>query len=69
MAAHSSVLAWRIPGTEETHHGASESDTTERLTLIFHTIWPVETAVQMNTKQHTVPLVEELWPSYLFILD
>ena len=34
MAAHSSILAWRIPWTEEpgglhTVHGVAESDTTE----------------------------------------
>ena len=38
MATHSSVLAWRIPWTEEKLAGCSpwgrkESDTTERLTL------------------------------------
>ena len=35
MATHSSILAWRIPWTEEpwaTVHGVTESDTTERLT-------------------------------------
>ena len=36
-ATHSSILAWKIPGTEEpwqaTVHGARESDMTERLTL------------------------------------
>ena len=30
MATHSSILAWRIPWTEEpTGHGVTESDTTE----------------------------------------
>ena len=38
MATHSSILAWRIPRTEEpggliTHGVAKELDTTERLTL------------------------------------
>ena len=40
MATHSSILAWRIPGTEEpggltmwTPWGHKELDTTERLTL------------------------------------
>ena len=28
MATHSSILAWRIPCTEEPVHGAAESDTT-----------------------------------------
>ena len=37
MATHSSILAWRIPRTEELGaarvHGVAESDTTEWLTL------------------------------------
>ena len=37
MATHSSILAWRIPWTEEPgglqSMGCKESDTTERLTL------------------------------------
>ena len=38
MATHSSILAWRIPWTEETSRlhsplGHKESDTTEQLTL------------------------------------
>ena len=35
MATHSSVLAWRIPWTEEpgSPWGCEESDTTKRLTL------------------------------------
>ena len=32
MATHSSILAWRIPWTEEPW-GRKESDTTEQLTL------------------------------------
>ena len=40
MATHSSILAWRIPWTEEpgrlhTVHGVAESDTTEQLTLLL----------------------------------
>ena len=39
MATHSSVLAWRIPGTEEPGRlqsmGLLESDTTERLHFHF----------------------------------
>ena len=43
MATHSSVLAWRIPRTEEpgglhSPWGRKESDTTERLTLMKHCI-------------------------------
>ena len=38
MATHSSILAWRIPWTEEPRRptvcGVTESDTTEWLTLI-----------------------------------
>ena len=39
MATHSSILAWRIPWTEEPGGlqsvGHKESDTTERLTLFY----------------------------------
>ena len=35
MATHSSVLAWRIPGTGVHLWGHTESDTTERLHLNF----------------------------------
>ena len=39
MAAHSSILAWRIPWTEEPggvqSRGRTESGTTERLTLLL----------------------------------
>ena len=40
MATHSSILAWRIPGTEETGGvqsiGNKESDTTETLSMKEH---------------------------------
>ena len=40
MATHSSILAWRIPWTEELgglqSTGHKESDTTERLLFHFH---------------------------------
>ena len=40
MATHSSILAWRIPWTEEfgglQFTGRKESDTTERLHFHFH---------------------------------
>ena len=40
MATHSSILAWRIPWTEELgglqSTGRKESDTTERLHFHFH---------------------------------
>ena len=32
-ATHSSILAWRIPWTEATIHGITESNTAEVLTL------------------------------------
>ena len=45
MATHSSILAWRIPWTEEPgapqSKGSKESGTTERLTLSF-SFFPVE---------------------------
>ena len=41
MATHSSILAWRIPWTEEPGRlqsmGSPESDTTERLNHYHHT--------------------------------
>ena len=41
MATHSSILAWRIPWTEELgglqSTGCKESDTTQRLLFHFHT--------------------------------
>ena len=39
MATHSSILAWRIPWTEEPGrlHGVIESDTTKELTLSLFT--------------------------------
>ena len=44
MAIHSSILAWRIPWTEEPgglHSiGIAESDTTERLALSLVQLWP-----------------------------
>ena len=33
MDTHSSILAWRVPWTEEPGRRCKESDTTERLTL------------------------------------
>ena len=33
MDTHSSILAWRVPWTEEPGRSGKESDTTERLTL------------------------------------
>ena len=42
MATHSSILAWRIPWTEELgglqSTGRKESDTTERLHFHFHSL-------------------------------
>ena len=42
MVTHSSILAWRIPWTEEarpaTVHGVAKSDTTERLTHYYRLI-------------------------------
>ena len=56
MANHSSILAWRIPQTEEPGgHSASghkESDMSERLTLsqIRNRLIDVETELMMITK-------------------
>ena len=41
MASHSSILAWRIPGTEElSPRGRKESDTTEQLSVPAHKVSP-----------------------------
>ena len=53
MAAHSSILAWRIPWTEESGRlqsmGSAESDTTERLSGT-HTLrsWVLEFRWEMT---------------------
>jgi len=43
MATHSSILAWRIPWTEEpggySPRGRKESDTTERLYSLTHSLY------------------------------
>ena len=36
MATHSSILAWRIPWSEEPGRGSKELDTTERLSLFTY---------------------------------
>ena len=50
MAIHSSILAWRIPWTEERgglqSKGCKESDTTERLTLSL--------CIKLFTLQHFI---------------
>ena len=33
MTTNASILAWRIPWTEDTVHGVAESDMTKQLTL------------------------------------
>ena len=40
MAAHSSILAWRIPWTEQGYSpwGQQESNTTEQLTLLLFSL-------------------------------
>ena len=52
MATHSSVLAWRIPGTEDPggllSHGISESDVTEPVVQIF----PFAPKLQCGSLQH-----------------
>ena len=48
MAAHSSILAWRIPWTEEpgSPWGCKESDTSERLTLSLSFSSPISILYQ-----------------------
>ena len=57
MATHSSILAWRIPWTEEPSRllpcGHKESDMTEQLTLSLFTqeiSWKLETLIQSVTE-------------------
>ena len=47
MATHSSILAWRIPWTEEpsSPQGRKESDMTERLHSLTHSLSPVQLAL------------------------
>ena len=53
MTTHSSILAWRIPWTEEPGRlqssGYKESDITERLILIMH----VKFITGSNTKENS----------------
>ena len=46
MATHSSILAWRIPWTEEPGGlqsiASKELDTTEGLTMHTHTYWLID---------------------------
>ena len=60
MATHSSILAWRIPWTEETDSpwGHKESDMTEQLTLSLQVIgnWILTFTIQEN---HTAGTTEE----------
>ena len=59
MAAHSSILAWRIPGTEEHDRphrpwAGKESDMTERLTLSLSWIQEASNCI-MNFTNIAVP--------------
>ena len=51
MATHSSILAWRIPWTEEPEGyspwGRKESDTTERLHFIYRRARATDNAQKM----------------------
>ena len=50
MATHSSILAWRIPWTEERPWGLKESDTTERLHFTSH-IWSSSDKLRFYSNQ------------------
>ena len=65
IATHSSILAWRIPWTEELgglqSTGCKESDTTERLHFHFH--FPAlekEMATHSSILAWRIPWMEEL---------
>ena len=53
MATHSSILAWRIPWTEEPGglHGAAESDMTKWLSACRHT--HTHTHTHARTRTHS----------------
>ena len=61
MATHSSILAWRIPWTEELgglqSTGGKESDTTER--LHFH-LWLINFVVGKKPTQHCKAIIFQL---------
>ena len=65
MAAHSSILAWRIPWTEELgglqSTGCKESDTTERLHFLFRLLGNIR--LSLSTK---IKLIHEI--KYRYIL-
>ena len=50
MATHSSILAWRIPWTEEPGHlqsiGCDKLDTAEQLTTFTYTVFEISTKVR-----------------------
>ena len=68
MATHSSILAWRIPWTEESGwamvHGVTESDTTEQLTHT-HTHTHCHNTVGENQRSTYPPHDETFPPSLL----
>ena len=53
MATHSSILAWRIPWTEEPGRSRKESDTTEQLTIHTHTahVYNMECCKSMESQR------------------
>ena len=57
MATHSSILAWRIPWTEELgglqSTGRQESDTTER--LHFHFLAIIKQLISTDIDDHLYP--------------
>ena len=66
MATHSSILAWRIPWTEDlagySPRGCKESDTIERLHFHFQTMVEVMKIMVTSFKRsyaHTAPTLQQ----------
>ena len=60
MATHSSILAWRIPWTEEPGRlqsmGCKESDTTEGLTCSFSRVLSTQTGLPVSSLSSNAPV-------------
>ena len=72
MATHSSILAWRIPRTEELggleSTGRKESDMTERLHFHFHleNIWDSQQKSLLSAKAHGIDCLPKNHPQASF---
>ena len=53
-ATHARILAWRIPWTEDTVHGITESDMTKRLSLSHYMHRLLYMNFMVTTKQKVI---------------